>query len=334
VKNSLLLISISLLLAIITIPIFGCITVVSPQPSESPSNAPVDTVPQQTENAPETTQIVINSFTADPSAIESGASAIISWDVSGATSVNIDGGIGSVDSAGHIAVTPPATTIYTLTASNGTDTKTASVQVIVSSVTTSPKSSTSTSGLPVIHSFTSEPEIITAGESSTISWSVYNATSVTINPAVYRQLTPIPATGSAPVSPSVTTTYTLTAANAAGARTETVTVTVISATVVSKDWSGTWDTNWGTMHLTQSQGKVTGTYSWDDGKIEGYISKNLSGDMLAGTWSEEPSYAPPSDAGDFEFIMAPDFNSFTGCWRYGSSGEWEDCDWTGTRVTP
>ena len=88
------------------------------------------------------------------------------------------------------------------------------------------------------------------------------------------------------------------------------------------------------MHLSQSAGQVTGTYSWDDGKIVGYISKNLSGNILVGTWSEEPTYAPPYDAGDIEWTMAPDFNSFTGCWRYGSSGEWEDCMWQGTRIAP
>jgi hypothetical protein len=134
------------------------------------------------------------------------------------------------------------------------------------------------------------------------------------------------------VSPSVTTAYALTAINEVGSVDQTITVMVIPQTV-DLNWSGTWDTNWGTMHLTQSLGKVTGTYDYDDGKIEGYISKNLSGNILVGTWSEYPSYAPPDDAGDIEFTMSSDGNSFTGQWRYGSSGDWYG-DWNGTRITP
>ena len=69
------------------------------------------------------------------------------------------------------------------------------------------------------------------------------------------------------------------------------------------------------MYLTQSLGKVTGTYDYDDGK------------------SEYPSYAPPDDAGDIKFVMSSDSNSFTGRWRYGSSGDWYS-DWSGNRVSP
>jgi hypothetical protein len=99
----------------------------------------------------------------------------------------------------------------------------------------------------------------------------------------------------------------------------------------SLNWSGTWYTDWGNMQLTQSTGSVTGTYTWESGKITGSISKNLTGNILYGTWSESPSYAPPKDAGDFEWTMSPDFNSFTGKWRYGSSGDWNG-KWKGTRI--
>jgi len=124
----------------------------------------------------------------------------------------------------------------------------------------------------------------------------------------------------------------VTAINDIGSVDQTTTITV-SPQTAGLNWSGTWDTSWGTMYLTQSLGKVTGTYDYQGGKIEGYISKNLSGNILVGTWSENPSYAPPDDAGDIEFIMSSDFNSLTGRWRYGSSGGWYS-DWTGTRVSP
>jgi len=274
---------------------------------------------------------IINSFIATPPIIPTASSTILSWDVSNATSLSISPTVGSVGASGSTSISPATTTNYTLTASNAAGTTVANVQVIVSAVTPSP----SLTGLPVIHYFSADPESIVAGESSTLGWSVSNAPSVTINPNQYRQLSFDP-TESLPFYPSVTTTYTLTATNSAGTISETVTVTVNPqpATLPILNWAGTWDTNWGTMHLSQSAGQVTGTYSWDDGKIVGYISKNLSGNILVGTWSEEPTYAPPYDAGDIEWTMAPDFNSFTGCWRYGSSGEWEDCMWQGTRIAP
>jgi hypothetical protein len=93
-------------------------------------------------------------------------------------------------------------------------------------------------------------------------------------------------------------------------------------------WTGKWESaQWGTMELTQTGNSVTGIYSWDEGRIDGTVS----GNVLRGTWSEAPSYAPLDDAGDFEFALSSDGNSFTGKWRYGSSGDWEG-DWNGERV--
>ena len=94
-------------------------------------------------------------------------------------------------------------------------------------------------------------------------------------------------------------------------------------------WTGTWDTDWGMMDLQQSGSTVTGTYTWDDGRIVG----TTSGNMLIGTWSEdadENPYSPPNNAGDVEFTMSDDCISFSGRWRYGSSGEWGT--WSGHRV--
>lgn len=101
-------------------------------------------------------------------------------------------------------------------------------------------------------------------------------------------------------------------------------------TMPSPTWTGVWDTNWGNMELTQSDGSVTGTYEHDQGKIQGTVQEIEL--RVTGTWSEYPSYAPPDDAGDFEFIMSPDGNSFLGRWRYGSSGLWEG-EWTATRIS-
>ena len=275
---------------------------------------------------------VIDTFEAVPEAITAGMASTLTWNVMNATSVNISPDIGSVNMSGSIAIFPVTTTDYTLTARNEYDTVTAtlSVTVLTKSIST---------GLPVIHSFLANPQDINEGDTSSLSWSISDAYSFMISPNVFRQLGPIMITENTPidatVSPSVTTSYTLTAINDIGSVDQTITITVYPQTTTTSDlnWSGTWDTTWGTMYLTQSLGKVTGTYDYQGGNIEGYISKNLSGDILVGTWSENPSYAPSDDAGDIEFIMSPDFNSFTGRWRYGSSGDWYS-DWNGTRVSP
>ena len=94
----------------------------------------------------------------------------------------------------------------------------------------------------------------------------------------------------------------------------------------SATWTGVWATNWGNMELTQSDGSVTGTYVHDEGQIQGTVQ----GNKLIGTWSEYPSYAPPDDAGEFEFTLSPDGNSFLGRWRYDSSGDWDE--WSATRI--
>ncbi len=106
---------------------------------------------------------------------------------------------------------------------------------------------------------------------------------------------------------------------------DAIAVTVQAA--AAQTWTGGWDTSWGTMELIQSaDSTVTGTYTWDQGRINGRVK----GNMLIGTWSEAPTYAPPSDAGDIEFTMSDDGTTFSGCWRYDSTGDMR-CDWTGTR---
>jgi hypothetical protein len=79
----------------------------------------------------ETTEISISSFEVTPSIITQGGSANLSWVVTGASSVRIDNGIGSVGLSGHRVVMPTVTTLYTLTALNAEASKEASVQIYV-----------------------------------------------------------------------------------------------------------------------------------------------------------------------------------------------------------
>jgi hypothetical protein len=78
---------------------------------------------------------------------------------------------------------------------------------------------------PVITLFSADPQVIDAGGTSTLTWEVSNATTVSISPGVGS----VALIGTFVVSPEETTTYTLTASNAAGNVTANVNVTVSSA---------------------------------------------------------------------------------------------------------
>lgn len=83
-------------------------------------------------------------------------------------------------------------------------------------------------------------------------------------------------------------------------------------------FTGTFETDWGTLSMIKTGNKVTGKYTHDNGRIDGTI---LDG-VLYGYWYESPSYAPPEDAGQIVFVMNKDGKNFTGWWRYGNSGVW------------
>jgi uncharacterized protein YkwD len=77
--------------------------------------------------------------------------------------------------------------------------------------------------VPVISSFTASPATITAGQGSTLSWSVSGATTVAI-----EGIGDLTRYNSTPVWPTTTTSYRLTATNSAGSSTAVVTVNVQS----------------------------------------------------------------------------------------------------------
>ncbi len=75
---------------------------------------------------------------------------------------------------------------------------------------------------PTITEFVAEPSSIERGQSSTLRWSVSDATNISIDNGIGT----VQATGSRRVFPSDSTTYTLTATGAGGTRTATATVNV------------------------------------------------------------------------------------------------------------
>jgi hypothetical protein len=155
------------------------------------------------------------TFSVAPTSISAGESATLSWTTTDAASVSIDNGVGSVAPKGSAIVSPTATTTYTLTANGIGGSATKQVTVTV----TPPK--------PQI-TFTASPHTIAEGESSTLSWTVLNATSVSIDHSIGNR----PTSGSSAVSPTATTTYRLTAAGPGGSSSAQVTVTVLAAPVI------------------------------------------------------------------------------------------------------
>lgn len=165
----------------------------------------------------------IMSFTAAPATITPGESSTLSWSASGATSMSISYGGGTLNSANSTAVTsntvtvtPTTTTTYTLTANNSAG-KSAVATVVVNVV-----------DKPVINSFIATPSIISDQQSSTLSWSVTGATGLTINHGVGD----VTGSNSVSVSPAATTTYQLIATNATGTGPSSATVIALATVTV------------------------------------------------------------------------------------------------------
>jgi hypothetical protein len=78
------------------------------------------------------TKLPVIQFSVSPNSIAPGGTAVLSWNVTNATTVTIDHGIGTVSASGTKNVSPAAPTTYKLTAGNDTGSaiKTASLAVI------------------------------------------------------------------------------------------------------------------------------------------------------------------------------------------------------------
>ena len=150
--------SLSLLLLFL-IP--GCFTF----PTQAPNPIPPISQPS-----------VIGAFSSNPSAINSGGTTTLLWNVTGANSVSIDQGIGLVNVAGTRVVSPSTSTVYTISATNAAGTVTRSTTTTVNTV---PPTQTTDSN-PVI-SFTAT---YMGGNSWQLNWNVTNATQIAIEPDI------------------------------------------------------------------------------------------------------------------------------------------------------
>ncbi len=167
------------------------------------------------------------NFSASKASIAAGQSVTLNWQTINATSITITATAGtstrtvttSSQAAGTVTDSPTKTTTYTATASGAHGSappQTATVQVIAPAA-------------PTVTQFSASPMVLTAGQSTTLTWATTNATSITITPAIpqLEDTGPLPTSGSSLVPIAATTTYSITATGPGGTSApQTVTVTV------------------------------------------------------------------------------------------------------------
>ncbi len=160
---------------------------------------------------------------------------------------------------------------------------------------------------PTISSFTASPPTISAGASSTLSWTVDStATSVSISPE------PGDVTGdtTATVSPEASQEYTLSAVGPDGTSTETTTVTVITDPGSGGGGSGGGGGGGGTGGPTGTFGvgtSASGTFTSDSDDTGGRITTNDDERVIAvsggGTFYAQVQYSDPDGISKVDVLL-------------------------------
>jgi hypothetical protein len=276
----------------------------------------------------------IHVFTAAPDSVEKGKQVMLRWEVSDASSVAIEPGIGVVELIGSKLVTVNAPTVFLLTATNrfGKAEKPCSVAVGTSGAAAvekppvpggqklpglpdalppnppagapdQPSAGPAVGSKPTVI-FKATPTDILFEGSSELAWTVIEGASVSIDQGIGN----VAQSGKKTVSPAATTKYTLVAKNSKGEAKAEATVTVAAA-----NWTGTWQCGQIKMYFSQAGNQVTGWYDYQDGKLQG----TATGNTLAGTWSESPS-----KTGDIRLTISADGKSFLGSYGALPSQKW------------
>lgn len=93
----------------------------------------------------------------------------------------------------------------------------------------------------------------------------------------------------------------------------------------SKSVSGKWNCgDFGTMVLKDSSGNVTGTYTYNNGVVQGKVQ----GNVFSGTWQEKAT----GDSGAFQFAvsierMTTKPTNLRGKWNYTGESTWQSTPW-------
>jgi hypothetical protein len=168
--------------------------------------------------------------------MSSAGTAALSWSTTGATSVSINNGVGSVAVDGSASVSVSADTTYTLTAVGATGTTTCTASVDIS---TPPSGGGGGGGGGGSSSprcqLSAGNQNITSGQSTKLTWKNANTNDILLKDSNRKTLVDTKKSttvdedaGSIEVSPTKTTTYTLTAIRGSRERECKVTISVVS----------------------------------------------------------------------------------------------------------
>lgn len=183
---------------------------------------------------------LITSFTSDSETASPGNPATLSWEVDESLdALVLDDGEGNMTDllplttagSGSTDVTPSETTTYTLTATRGDSSQTRRLQILSGEA-------------PLISSFNTSETFIQQGSSIDLTWSVFGATSLTLDPGA----TDVSGTTMITLTPTASTVFILTATNSFGSSTAEVSIDVLSGPIpihrnvasFSGNSNGTW----------------------------------------------------------------------------------------------
>lgn len=259
--------------------------------------APGSTPPSST-SAP-----TITAFTATPSSIAAGQSSNLSWTITGATTVTIDNGIGTVSASGSQSITPAQTTTYTLTAGNSAGNTVSTVTVTVA---VAPPASDTTPPTP--SSLTSA-----AARSATevdLSWSASTDNVGVAGYQILRNGAAIASVGAATLSyadtrvgPAATYAYTVKAFDAAG--NYSTASNSVQATTPAASISGACP--------APASGAFTGCY-FNNLMLSGTPVFARTDSQINFDWLTTPDPALP--AGPFSVRWAGDFTFAAGAYKF------------------
>jgi hypothetical protein len=120
-----------LLVLVLPVLVTGCVSFPASTPATAPSTTTTTTAPAATAPTAPSTQAPEIQAWLTPSTITPKGTAALNWNVTGATSVTIDQGIGSVPFSGSRPLSPDVTTTYTVTAYYSGGTVTNSITLAV-----------------------------------------------------------------------------------------------------------------------------------------------------------------------------------------------------------
>lgn len=239
----------------VTPPQVGTITYTASVTSSGACSATTGAVSVQVNNPP---CPVINVFAAAPNPIYAGQTTTITWNVSGASVVTLNGN--PVAAVGNFVVSPAATTTYTLAANNSNASCPVQRQITVTVIP-----------CPSITSFSVNPKSVIGSGNVTVSWSVADASAGTV---VSLDGVVVAASGSQTVNVSANRTFTLSVAGPGTCPPDTRSATVtVDACPVINSFSATPNS------VNPGSGS---TLDWNIGNYAAGTVVRLNGNIVAG----------------------------------------------------